>query len=409
MTSPREAVLTGLEDLRAGLEDLYRDLHAHPELAYEEHRTAAEAAKRVEAAGYEVTTGVGRTGVVAVLRNGTGPTVLLRADMDALPVEEQTDLPYSSTVEGVMHACGHDMHTVCLIGALDLLARSRDQWSGTILGVFQPAEEVDSGAVTMLEDGLYERFGRPDVTLGQHLAPLPAGWLGCHPGPAFAATDTFDVRLHGKSGHGSRPETAIDPVVLAASTVLRLQTIVSREVSAKDHVVVTVGTIHGGTRDNIIPEHVDLSVNVRTFDEQVRQRVLAAVERIVRGEAATAGAPEPDLKRVNSAPLLFNDEAAMERTKTAFAEAFPMIVDPGLVTGSEDFGNYGAAAGVPTVFWLFGGEDQERFVTAYTGGTFERDIPSNHSPKFAPLLQPTLDGGVTALVTAALTWLGPAS
>jgi amidohydrolase len=409
MTSARENVMKGLDDVRSDLEDLYQDLHAHPELGYEEHRTAAEVARRVEAAGYEVTSGVGRTGVVAVLRNGTGPTVLLRADMDALPVEEQTDLPYRSTVDGVMHACGHDMHTTCLLGALDLLARGRDQWSGTILGVFQPAEEVDSGAVAMLEDGLYERFGTPDITLGQHLAPLPAGWLGCHPGPAFAATDTFQVRLHGKSGHGSRPETAIDPVVLAASTVLRLQTIVSREVSAKDHAVVTVGTIHGGTRDNIIPEFVDLSVNVRTFDEQVRARVLAAVERIVRGEATTAGAPEPDIARVNAAPVLVNDEAAMERTKAALAEAFPMIVDPGLVTGSEDFGQFGTAAGVPTCYWLFGGIDQETFVAAYTGGTFERDIPSNHSPYFAPLVQPTLDGGVTALVTGALAWLAPAA
>jgi hippurate hydrolase len=359
-------------------------------------------------AGYEVTTGVGRTGVVAVLRNGPGPTVLLRADMDALPVREETDLPYKSTVDGVMHACGHDMHTACLVGALDLLAKGRDRWAGTVLGVFQPSEEADGGALAMIEDGLFERFGRPDITLGQHLAPIPAGWLGCHAGPAFAATDTFEVRLHGRGGHGSRPETTIDPVVLAASTVLRLQTIVSREVAAKDHAVVTVGAIHGGSRENVIPDHVDLSVNVRTFDEQVRTRVLAAVERIVRGEAATAGAPEPDITRVNSAPVLVNDEAAMDRTRTALAEAFPTIVDPGLVSGSEDFGHFGAAAGAPTCFWLFGGIDQETFVAAYTAGTFERDIPSNHSPAFAPLVRPTLDSGVTALVTGALAWLAPA-
>ncbi|MFI9385005.1 amidohydrolase [Kutzneria sp. NPDC052558] len=410
MTSPRESVMKGLEDVRPGLEDLYRDLHAHPELAYEEHRTAAEIARRAEAAGFEVTAGVGRTGVVALLRNGSGPTVLLRADMDALPVQEQTDLPYRSTVDGVMHACGHDMHTVCLLGALDLLARGRDQWSGTVLAVFQPAEELASGAAAMVDDGLYERFGRPDVTLGQHLAPIPAGWLGCHPGPAFAATDTIDVRLHGKGGHGSRPETTVDPVVMAAATVLRLQTVVSREVAAKDSAVVTVGSIHGGTKDNIIPDHVDLALNVRTFDPQVRARVLAAIERIIRAEAAAADAPrEPELTERSSFPVLVNDEAAMARTKAAFEQAFPMVIDPGPVTGSEDFGHFGTAAGVPTVYWLFGGEDQERFVTAYTGGTFERDIPSNHSPTFAPLVQPTLDGGVTALVTAALAWLGPAS
>ncbi|WP_211767496.1 amidohydrolase [Kutzneria sp. CA-103260] len=410
MTSARASVMKGLDDVRPGLEDLYRELHAHPELAFEEHRTAAEVARRAAAAGCEVTAGVGRTGVVALLRNGSGPTVLLRADMDALPVQEQTDLPYRSTVDGVMHACGHDMHTVCLLGALDLLARGRDQWSGTVLAVFQPAEEMAAGAKAMVDDGLYERFGRPDVTLGQHLAPIPAGWLGCHPGPAFAATDSIDVRLHGKGGHGSRPETTVDPVVMAASTVLRLQTVVSREVAAKESVVVTVGSIHGGTKDNIIPDHVDLALNVRTFDVQVRDRVLAAIERIIRGEATAAGAPrEPELTFHSAFPVLVNDDAAMARTKAALDEAFPMIIDPGPVTGSEDFGHFGTAAGVPTVYWLFGGEDQERFVTAYSGGTFERDIPSNHSPHFAPLLQPTLDGGVTALVTAALAWLGPGS
>ena len=410
MTSARDTVLAGLDTVRADLEDLYRDLHAHPELAFAEHRTAAEVARRVEAAGYEVTTGVGRTGVVGVLRNGFGPTVLLRADMDALPVREQTGLPYASQVDGVMHACGHDMHTVCLIGALDLLARARGSWSGTILAVFQPAEELALGAAAMVDDGLFERFGAPDITLGQHLAPIAAGWVGCHAGPAFAATDTLNVRLNGRGGHGSRPETTVDPIVMAASTVLKLQTVVSREVAAKDSAVVTVGTIHAGTKDNIIPDFAELSLNVRTFDEHVRQRVLAAITRIVNGEAAAAGAPkDPEITVDSAFPALVNDVAAMARTEAALRETFETVIDPGPVTGSEDFGHFGTQSGAPVCYWLFGGMEPAAFVKAFTEGTFERDIPSNHSPHFAPLPQPTLDCGVRALVTAALTWLHPVS
>ncbi|MER0445222.1 amidohydrolase [Streptomyces sp. Edi4] len=400
--------LLGLDAIRAELAGIYRDLHAHPELSFAEHRTAAEVARRAGEYGCEVTTGVGRTGVVAVLRNGPGPTVLVRADFDALPVTERTGLGHASTVEGVMHACGHDMHTACLLGALKLLADSRELWSGTVLGVFQPAEETGQGARAMLDDGLYERFGTPDVVLGQHVGPFPAGMIGAHAGPAFAAADALRVVMHGKGAHGSRPETSVDPVVMAASTVLRLQTIVSREIAGSETAVVTVGALNAGTKDNIIPDEAELLLSIRTYTEDVRRTVLAAVERIVRGEAAVAGAArEPDIETTASFPLLVNDEDAVARTMAAVGAVIgaDKVFDPGPVTGSEDVGLFGAEAQVPLCYWLLGGADPEAFAAALAAGTLERDIPSNHSPYFAPVVEPTLTTGVTALTTAALAWL----
>ncbi|MGW2227953.1 amidohydrolase [Streptomyces formicae] len=408
---PTSAALGGLDAVKDDLADLYRDLHAHPELAFEEHRTAAEIARRAKAYGYEVTPGVGRTGVVAVLANGEGPTVLLRADFDALPVTERTGLPYASRTEGVMHACGHDMHVTCLLGALRLLADAREDWSGRILGVFQPAEEAAEGARGMLDDGLYERFGTPDVVLGQHVAPLPAGMIGAHAGPAFAATDALRVRMFGKGGHASRPETTIDPVVMAASTVLRLQTIVSREIAGGETAVVTVGSIRAGTKDNIIPDEAELQINIRTYTPEVRARVVAAVERIVKGEAATAGAErEPEITEIDAFPVLNNDADAVEQTMAAIGAVIgpDLIMDPGPVTGSEDVGYFATATDpeIPLCYWLFGGADPAEVIAAQRAGTFEKDIPSNHSPFFAPLVEPTLTTGVTALTAAALAWLG---
>ncbi|HEX3590703.1 MAG TPA: amidohydrolase [Pseudonocardiaceae bacterium] len=412
------AVLTGLPTARAGLVGLYRDLHTHPELSWAETRTAAEVARRLTALGADVTTGVGRTGVVGVLRNGSGPAVLLRADMDALPVAEQTGLPYASAVRvtgengdqvPVMHACGHDMHVTCLLGALDLLAQGRNEWTGTVVAAFQPAEEVGGGAQSMIDDGMFDRFGTPEVVLGQHVGPLPAGVAGAHAGPAFAATDSLAVRMYGRGGHGSRPETTIDPVVMAASTVLRLQTVVSREVAGTDTAVVTVGTLRAGTKDNIIPDFADLTVSIRSYTPQVRDRVLTAVHRIIRAEATASGAElEPDIVELDSFPVLFNDPAATERTMSALRTALPaeQVLDPGPVTGSEDFGLFGTAAGAPSCYWLFGGVDPAAFQAADEAGTRDRDIPSNHSPFFAPLAEPTVDTGVTAMVGAALGWLG---
>ncbi|MFH8793499.1 amidohydrolase [Streptomyces sp. NPDC017941] len=396
-------------DLLVDLVELYQDLHAHPELSFAEHRTAAEIARRATAYGYDVTAGVGRTGVVAVLGHGEGPTVLLRADFDALPVTERTGLPYASRTDGVMHACGHDMHVTCLLGALKLLADARARWRGRIVAVFQPAEEIGEGAQAMIDDGLFERFGTPDVVLGQHVAPLPAGLVACHAGPAFAATDSLKVVMYGKGAHGSRPETSVDPVVMAAATVMRLQTVVSREVPAGETAVLTVGSLRAGTVDNIIPDEAELRLSIRTYDENIRARVRAAVERIVRGEALVAGAErEPEFTALDAFPVLVNDEPAVARTMGAVAVALGegQVVDPGPVTGSEDAGLFGTAAKAPVCYWLFGGCDPDTYATAAAAGTLDRDIPSNHSPRFAPEAAPAVTTGVTAMTAAALEWLG---
>jgi amidohydrolase len=404
------------------LAELYRDLHRHPELSFQETRTAGIVADRLRGLGVETTEGVGGTGVVGVLRSGAGPTALLRADMDALPMLERTGLEYASTARAVdrdgndvpvAHSCGHDVHVTCLLGAVAELAAHPERWTGTVLAVFQPAEESGGGAQAMIDDGLVERFGRPGVVLGQHVAPLPAGVLALRPGPAFAAADTVRITLHGTGGHGSRPETTVDPVVMAAATVMRLQTIVAREVAATDAAVLTVGTLQAGTKENIVPDRAELGLTIRTFDPAVRERMLAAIERIVRAEAAAAGAPrDPDIAVVEGFPALVNDEAAAVRTGRALAGVVgdARVVDPGVVTGSEDVGLLATASGAPCSYWLLGGADPAAFA-----GATDRDalaavvasLPSNHSPHFAPVVEPTLATGVAALVAAAHEWLPP--
>jgi amidohydrolase len=407
-------VLAPLDGKLPDLEALYVDLHQHPELAFAETRTAGELTRRLEVSGYAVHTGLGRTGVLGVLRNGAGPTVMLRADIDALPVEEKTGLEYASTVRApdtngrevpVMHACGHDMHATWLSGAADLLAAGRDAWSGTLLAVFQPGEEVGDGAQSMIRDGVFGPGGKPDVVLGQHVVPGPAGWVLTRPGVIMAATDALRIVLHGRGGHGSRPETTVDPAVLAASVVLRLQTIVSREISATESAVVTVGSLHVGTVHNVIADHATLEVNIRTFDGQVRAKVLAAIERIVHGEAAAAGSPKPpEITRLGSFAVTANDDVVTAELAAAFREHFgaDRTTEAPLVTGSEDFSEFGRAAGVPSVFWLVGGVDAQTVLTAIAAGRFEQDVPSNHSPLFAPVLHPTLRTGVETLVVGAL-------
>lgn len=406
-----------MAQLDAGeLTGVYRDLHAHPELGFRETRTAGIVAEQLTALGYRVTTGVGGTGVVGLLGNGAGPVVLLRADMDGLPVAEETGLPYASTDTGVdregrdgpvMHACGHDMHMSCLLGAAQVLANDRNRWSGTLMLVFQPAEELGQGAKAMVRDGLFERFEPPAVLLGQHVAPFPAGLLAIRPGTAFAASDSLRVRLFGRGGHGSRPESSIDPVVLAAGTVLRLQTIVSRELAAAESAVLTVGALHAGTAANVIPDDAELLLSIRTFDLGVRSRVLAAVERIVRGEAAAAGATrDPEVLTIESFPAVVNDIGASARTTGVWQEWLGpgRVIDPGPIPGSEDVGVLATAAGCPCVFWLLGGADPALFANGLDLDVL-RNIPSNHSPRYAPVIEPTLTMGVGALVRAAWAWL----
>lgn len=407
----------GNPQLIPDLLDLYQDLHRHPELSLQEHHTARRICEALSSLPLEVTTGVGGTGIVALLCNGRGPTAMLRADIDALPVEEKSGLPYASVERGrdrygndvpIAHACGHDMHAACLVGALRVLDQSRDSWSGTVMAVFQPAEELLCGATDMIGDGLFERFPRPDIVLAQHVTPLPTGTIGYCPGPMLAAIDSADVRLHGRGGHGSRPESTIDPIVLASSIVMRLQTIVAREIPASETAVVTVGRLRSGTKDNIIPDEAELGVNIRTFSSAMRTRVIDAVERIIRAEAAASGVErEPEINWHLSGPVLISDPEATDRTVEAFIERFgpERVSRRAPATASEDAGHFGAELDVPTVYWYWGGSDPERFARAAAAGRLDQDIPFNHSPEFAPIAEPTLATGVDALVTAALTWL----
>ena len=405
-----------LAELSAGLVPFYQDLHAHPELSRQEHRTARQVAGALRPLGFEVTEQVGGTGVVGLLRNGDGPVVMLRADFDALPVEEQTGLPYASTVRAagpdgedvpVMHACGHDMHATCLVGAATLLARAAGTWSGTLLVVFQPAEELASGARAMVDDGLFQRFPVPGVVLGQHVGPLPAGMLGCASGPLMAASDSAQAILYGRGGHGSRPEATVDPVLMAANVVTRLQGIVARLVPPAETAVVTVGKLHAGTKDNIIPDTAELGINIRTYSPAVRDLVRDAVERIITAEATASAAPKaPQLSWTHSAPVLVSDPAATQATVAAFTRHFgaKRLMTLPLITASEDIGVFGAAAGAPTVFWFWGGLDAQTVLTALAEGQLDA-LPGNHSPRFAPVIEPTLTTGIQALTVAAVTWL----
>ena len=416
--SLRTLLATRIQELLPELERVYTDIHAHPELSMQETRTAQVAADRLRRAGYDVTEAVGNTGVVGLLRNGDGPTVMLRADMDALPVRERTGLPYASTQTStdtagktvpVMHACGHDMHVTWLIGAATVLAATRDAWKGTLMPVFQPAEETGTGAQAMVDGGLLTRFPRPDVVLGQHVMVGPAGSIGSRPGVITSAADSLQIRMFGRGAHGSMPHASVDPVVMAAATVLRLQTIVSRELSPMDAAVVTVGSLQAGTKENVIPDEAVIKLNVRTFDERVRTRVLAAITRIVNAEAAAAGAPQPpEITPLDRYLPVSNDPDATRRVVDAFRTHFSAdrIRETKPTSASEDFGVFGAAWQTPSVFWFVGGTDPDTYAQARQAGRI-REIPTNHHPGFAPVLHPTLETGVEAMVVASDAWLAP--
>ncbi|MFJ8661891.1 amidohydrolase [Streptomyces sp. NPDC093795] len=392
----------------AALEDFYRDLHRHPELAFQEHRTAGKLAARLRAADYDVTEGVGRTGVVGVLANGDGPVVWLRGDMDALPVQEATGLEYASTVDGVMHACGHDLHVTWLVGAAEALAAARDTWSGTLVVIGQPAEESGGGASAMVAAGLHTRFPRPDSLLGQHVTPGLAGFYPHTPGLTMSASDDIDVVVHGVGGHGSRPESTIDPIVTAAYIVTRLQTVVSREVAAAHSVVLTVGQFHAGTKHNIIPAEARLSLNLRTQDPQVRHRVIGAVRRIVAGECRTAGCPvPPEVTLRPGYPNTVNDAALDGQIAAVHRELFgaETVFDFGPAMGSEDFSLL-APDGVPYDYWYVTSTPPDVWEAAPGTDIAEKigDVPGNHSPLFAP--DPSvLVPGARTLVAAALSRL----
>jgi hippurate hydrolase len=337
--------------------------------------------------------------------------------MDALPVAEATGLPYASTVTAtdaagntvpVGHMCGHDMHVAWLVGAATLLAQARECWQGTLMSVFQPGEETAQGARAMIEDGLLQRFPTPAVVLGQHVMVGAAGTVAGSAGPITSAADSLQIRLFGRGAHGSMPQASIDPVVMAASTVLRLQTIVSREVAATDAAVVTVGVLQAGTKENVIPDDAIIKLNVRTFDAGVRSRVLAAIERIVNAEAEASGAPrKPEISSLDHYPLNVNDQTASNRIAEAFRTHFSpdRVKHTGPAPASEDFGCFGTAWQVPSVFWFVGSNDPDSYAKARAAGKLN-ELPVNHSPKFAPVLHPTLETGIEALVVGAMAWLG---
>ena len=416
MGSPINGFDSRIRDVLPDIERVYTDIHAHPELSMQETRTAGVAADRLRGAGFDVTAGVGQTGVVGVLRNGEGPTIMLRADMDALPVREETGLAYASTETAtdstgtsvpVMHACGHDMHVTWLIGAATIMAQTRDTWKGTLMPVFQPAEETGAGAQAMIDDGLMTRFPKPDVVLGQHVMVGPAGMIGGRAGVITSAADSLQIRMFGRGAHGSMPQAAIDPVVMAAATVLRLQTIVSRELAATDAAVVTIGSLQAGTKENVIPDEAVIKLNVRTFDEGVRARVLTAITRIVNAEAEASGAPKrPEITPIDRYSLVTNDPDATRRVLDAFRSYFPADrirqTDP--TSASEDFGTFGVQWHAPSVFWFIGGTDPDIYAKAKQSGRIG-ELPTNHNPRFAPVLHPTLETGVAALIVASRAWL----
>lgn len=393
--------------------DLYLDLHAHPEPSGHEARTADRFGRRLTAAGCEVTHGVGGHGVVGVLGNGDGPRVWLRAELDALPVRERTGLAYASDGEA-MHACGHDLHLAAAAGATALLAALTGRWRGTLVVVGQPAEETLSGAEAMLGDGLYERFGRPDVVLAQHASPLPSGTVAHGTGrvPMAAAGAVLDVVMHGRGGHAATPHLAVDPVVAAAAVVTRLQGVVARETAPADQVSLTVGTLRAGTAANVIPESAALGIGVRAASEASLERALASVRRVVRAESAASGAPrEPEVNVVSRSAALYCDPSATEavrRAHTGLLGAGRVLPWPGSLA-AEDFPLFGDAGagvhgqlGVPLVYWMLGVVDAETWRRATAGGPDAPPLVPNHSPYFAPDIAGALRPAVAAMASAAL-------
>jgi amidohydrolase len=410
--------LSGLDALYPSLDALYIDLHRNPELSLHEEKTAAKLASRIRALGYEVTEHVGGHGIVGVLKNGSGPTLWMRTDMDALPMKEQTGLAYASTVTtksdagetvGVMHACGHDIHMVSWLGAATLLAKAKDRWHGTVVFIGQPAEELLQGAQAMVKDRVLERFPKPDFVVGLHDTQLlPAGQVGIVSGPASAASNAVDITFYGKGGHGAQPHRTIDPLLMAARAVVTLQMIVSREVNPFDPAVVTVGTFHGGTKRNIIADEAKLELTVRSYKPEVQTQILAAIERIAKAEAAAARAPrEPSVVVLEqeASEVVFNDPALAARLTASLRHGLgdANVVPTEPTTGSEDFGVFGRVANVPSIQLRIGAIEPGEFAKSKAEG---KQVPGPHSALFAPDRERTLRTGVAALTVAALDLLG---
>ncbi len=400
--------ITDIDELLNRLRPVYHELHQYPELSMQEQETAERIESELADLDVEVQR-IGGTGVVAIIRNGAGPCVLARADTDALPLDEQTGLDYASQVEGVMHACGHDMHVTTLLGAIELLATNRNAWSGTYIGLFQPGEETAQGAQAMVDDGLVDKIPAPEVALSQHVMPTEAGTVGTSAGPVLSAGDSLKITVYGRGAHGSMPHNSVDPVVLASSIVMRLQTIVSRETQPGQFAVVTVGALNVGSKSNIIADRAELLLNLRTYDPVLRENIMAAIERIVTGECQAAGSPkEPEFEYYDQFPLTDNDPDVNTKVTEAFTEFFgtDAIYETKPYTASEDFSRIPDVFGIPYAYWFVGSVAPEKYRQALDAGTVSQDIPANHSPFFAPEIDPTLKIGIQTQVVAALAYLG---
>jgi len=385
-------------------ETLYLDLHRNPELSLHEVQSAAKLAERAKALGYEVTTGVGGAGIVAVLKNGAGPTVLFRTDMDALPVEEKTGLPYAGVGVPVMQACGHDIHMSSWFGTAKLMATNKDRWKGTLILIGQPAEELVTGANAMLKDGLLTRFPKPDFALAIHDDPLPAGQIGFTSGFTMASSDPVDITIFGRGGHGAQPQNTIDPIVIGARTVVALQTIIAREINPLDPAVITVGSFHAGTKNNIIPDEATLQLSVRAYKPEVRKHLLEAIARIAKAEAAAAGAPrEPEIKITPGTNATYNNPELTARVVKVLRGALgdSSVVEIPAKMVSEDFSAYGLA-GVPAMLFYVGATNPAKFDDAQKSGAI---LPGLHSSLWAPDYQPTLKTAIKAETTALVNLL----
>ena len=396
----------------ASLDALYKDLHAHPEMAYQEVRTAAKMAEEMRKLGFEVTEKIGKTGVVAIYKNGTGPTVMVRTELDALPMEEKTGLPYASKAKTqyagretfVAHSCGHDIHMASWVGTARTLLALKEQWKGTLMFVAQPAEETVTGAKAMLDDGLFKRFGKPDYAFALHTSPSPYGFVGVRAGPTSSNSDGLEITFKGRGGHGSAPDKTIDPITIAARFITDVQTVVSREKDPAEFGVVTVGAIQGGTVGNIIPDQVVLRGTIRSYKPEVREKLLAGIRRTAQAAAMMGGAPEPDVALVPGGAAIVNDAAVVNRTTAAIQAVLggAQVVQVPPITASEDFSEF-LNAGVPGMMFFVGVSAPEDVAAAMKPGG--KPLAFNHSPFFAPVPEPAIKVGVQAMSVAVLTAL----
>ena len=399
----RVAIDRGLDTQYPHIEALYKDIHSHPELGFQETRTAALLAEEMRKLGYDVTEHVGKTGVVAILKNGAGPTVMVRTELDALPMPEKTGLSYASTAKQmykgaespVAHSCGHDIHMSVWVAVAKTMLDMKDQWSGTLMFVGQPSEEGDSGAKAMLADGLFTRFGKPDMGFALHVGPGPFGTVGYKPGPISSSSDSLAITFRGKGGHGSRPHVTIDPVMMAGHFIVDVQSVISREKDAAKFGVVTIGSVQAGNAGNVIPDTAELRGTIRSYDEDTRKRMWDGIERTAKGVAVMAGAPEPEIKLTAGASAVVNDNGLAARggavLKAAFADKARLQVQPG--SASEDYSEF-VKAGVPSFYFSIGGLDPKDLAKAAETHT---PVPGNHSPEFAPVPEPSIRTGTAAM------------